>query len=363
VRVGYVLKHKIGHCPMEGEIYLLERAAGNQPRRALDLFYFDYGTDGQSANLFAEHLVRRHLRLHGWAEWLAAANDRLPGADRHRIVLEYRDRRPLTDAGLLMQTIPQQIDLTAAEDRLGAALLAEMGVPAGSRFICIHFRESGYWRGRKPEIGSDSDFRNANLDNAAQAMLAAAERGYYVIRLGALASRPLPVEHARIIDYTTRCRSEFMDVYLAARCSLMISTGSGIDTVSYLFRRPLLYLNLSSWGLEYLGAAQPMMFMFKQFRRDGRLMGFAEIVALGAQEFTVTKDFVAAGIALEEQSPDEITEAVTEMLDRLEGTHVPDAADQARRERIRAHIRNSPRYRDWQFDVPAAYLRKYDALL
>jgi putative glycosyltransferase (TIGR04372 family) len=363
VRVGYVLRHKIGHCPMEAEAYLLERAAGMQPRRALDLFYFDYGTDGQSANLFAEHLARRHLRIHDWVEWLAAANSMLPGADRHWITVYFRDRQDFADTHGLLAKVQPQITLTAAEKALGRALLAEMGVPVDGRFICFHVRSSGYWGARKQGIKDDSDFRNSSIANAEAAMLAAAERGYYVVRLGAAAAEPLSVQHPRIIDYARAHRCEFMDVYLAAECHVMVSTASGLDTIAYYSRRPIVFVNLSSWGWEYVGLPQAFLCIFKKFRREGRLMTFAEMLEMGAEEFTVSSQFAEAGITLEENAPEEIAAAVGEMLDRLEGKAAADAADEARQQRMRAYIRQASRYREWQFDVSPAYLRKYETLL
>jgi putative glycosyltransferase (TIGR04372 family) len=363
VRVGYVLRHKIGHCPMEAEAYLLERAAEIQPRRALDLFYFDYGTDGEIANLFAEHLARRHLRIHRWVEWLAAANKMLPGADRHWITVHFRDRQSFADTQSLLARFPPQIVLTDAEKALGRSLLQEMGVPPGGRFICFHVRDPGYWSSRKEDIGDASDFRNASIANFEPAMLAAAERGYYAIRIGARAATPLSVTHPRIVDYALGHRSEFMDVFLAAECHLMVSTASGLDTIAYFSRRPIVFVNLSAWGWEYVGLPQPYLCIFKRFRRESRLMTFAEITEAGAQEFTVTADFTTAGITLEENPPDEIKAAVEEMLDLLEGKPVAGAADRERQQRMKAHIRRAWRFRDWQFEMSPYYLRKYQALL
>jgi putative glycosyltransferase (TIGR04372 family) len=363
IRVGYVLRHKIGHCPMEAEAYLLERAVGLQPRNALDLFYFDYGTDGQAANLFAQYLVRRNLRIHRWAEWLAAANALLPGADVHRITIRFRDLHEFADRDRLLSRAAPQIVLNAAEKSLGRAILAEMGVPQGAPFVCFHVRDASYWATRKAGIGGDSDFRNASIENFETAMLAAAERGFHVIRLGAAAGAPLSLNHPGVIDYASGGRSEFMDVFLAAECHLMVSTASGLDTIAYYSRRAILFVDLSAWGWEYVGLPQPFSCIFKKFRRDGRLMTFAETIEAKAHEFTVTADFANAGIALEENTPDEIAAAVNEMLDRLDGKAAVDAADRDRQARMQAHIRLASRYRDWQFEVSPYYLRKYEALL
>jgi putative glycosyltransferase (TIGR04372 family) len=344
-------------------MYLLEREADLQPRYAFDLFYFDYGTDGQSANLFADFLVERKLRIHAWVEWLARANDMLPNADRHKITIAFRDKQAFADESGLLRRFPQQIDLTAEEEELGRSLLEEMGIPRGARFVCFHIREAAYWQNRKEGIDDSSDFRNSNIENYHEAMLSAANRGYYVLRIGAGTSRALPDIHPRIIDYASTHRTEFMDVFLAFRCSLMVSTGSGIDSLSYLSRRPMVLVNLVTWGAAFVGAPQPYICVFKKFWRDRRLMSFEEILKEHAQEYAITKKFQAENIDLEENAPDEIAESVNQMLDRLEGKEVLSAEDGRRQERMREYIARSRRYRKVQFEVSAHFLQKFESLL
>ena len=44
-------------------------------------------------------------------------------------------------------------------------------------------------------------------------------------------------------------KSDFMDIWLFANCTLCISTGTGPDLVSDVYRRPLLFLNYLPLGL------------------------------------------------------------------------------------------------------------------
>ena len=362
IRFGHVLKHKIGHCPLEAELYLLEKKAKIQPEGAVDLFYFQHGTDGQAANMFSMTLAKRSIVTSPLVELLAIANAWVPGGDRHRIAIHLRDTHQLADVDKLMLRVPQQIDLTDQEDALGRDTLAQLGVPRDAKFVCFHVRSPSYWTRRRPGIGSDSDFRNSTIESYFEAMRLAAERGYYVLRVGDPLLPPLPEIHPRVIDYCTRARTEFMDVYLAARCSLMVSTASGIDAVSYMFRRPILYVNVVTWGYMFINMPQPSQCMFKTFMKDGKPMKLEAVVAAGAQGFTTSDQFAAAGITLQENTSEEIAQAVAEMLDGLEGKAVdPQTAEL--QQRMRAIIDTVPRYADWQFEVPGSYLRKHSELL
>ncbi len=364
IRFGTVRVHKIGHCPLEVEFYLLERAGGVQPKRALDFFHFLRGTDGLAANEFARHLAERNIRIHPAVEWLCMANDLIPGGKSHRIVIDLVHTLPFADIRGLLGKFPVQVSLTDDEKQLGADLLREMGVPAGAEVVCFHIRDAGYWKTRKQNINNDSDFRNSSQANYYEAMKAVAERGYYVLRLGASSSEPLPDLHPRIIDYAVRHRSEFMDVYLAATCKMMVSTASGIDAVSYEFRRPLVFVNLVAYGTTFCNFSQPFLWIFKKFvDRTGKQMTFAEINAARAHSFDITEEFIKSGISVEENTPGEITDTVLEMLDHLEGTGQMTAEDEQRQDMMRQHLRTIARHAQNPPRVGRAYLEKYEHLL
>ena len=63
--------------------------------------------------------------------------------------------------------------------------------------------------------------------------------GYYVIRMGVKASKPLKSSNPKIIDYAnSKIRNDFLDIYLGAKCSLCISTSMGFDQVLTSLRFP-----------------------------------------------------------------------------------------------------------------------------
>jgi len=78
----------------------------------------------------------------------------------------------------------------------------------------------------------------SNFNDAAQLL---ADRGFQVVRLGVSTSqRFLAADEKVIFDYANNgFRDEFLDVFLVARCSFMMSTSSGIDSLSQTFRKPL----------------------------------------------------------------------------------------------------------------------------
>ena len=79
------------------------------------------------------------------------------------------------------------------------------------------------------------DFKIKIFKEAAEAL---ANRGYYVFRMGAKVNEKLKSNNKKIIDYAnSNLRSEFMDIFLGAKCNFCISTGHGFDMLPYVFNK------------------------------------------------------------------------------------------------------------------------------
>jgi putative glycosyltransferase (TIGR04372 family) len=149
------------------------------------------------------------------------------------------------------------------------------------------------------------------------------DRGYVVVRMGSLVTQSMGANDPRIIDYAVNGHhSEFMDIYLGSKCAFCVGTGTGWDLVpSILFRRPTLYTNLVPLG--YVPSYSDK-FMFTTKRHiaagQGRELTLSEIFSRGVGFCLETSGYTSQGVDLIESTPEEIRDAVMEMIERLEGT-------------------------------------------
>jgi hypothetical protein len=242
VRVKVMMSERVGHLAGNTEIYLCARDARmNEPGvRHVDLWYHNWPISNRQ-------LARMWQRqLHIWPAWLLKPVDRmnrvLPGAVKHQIGANAEMDR---DVFNLLERFPPHLKFTADEEARGQAGLRDLGIPAGVPFVCLNVRDSSYLERSVPwkDWGYHS-YRNSRIDNYVTAAQELAGQGYYVVRMGSLVKEPLPVADPRIIDYATNGRrSDFMDVYLSARAAFFISTGTGLDAIAMVFRRPYLFVN------------------------------------------------------------------------------------------------------------------------
>lgn len=319
VRFGGLFSSRIGHFAANTDLYLCERDAGiNVPdQHYVDLFYMSKPICNQQLAT----MWNRILRI--WPVWILAPisrmNRMIPGWESHEIGNNTQNDR---DVHNLLDRFPPHLELTAEEEEKGEAGLRALGIPVGAPFVCLIVRDSVYLDTHQPYDWSYHDYRDSDIQNYVVAAEELADRGYFVIRMGATVRESIKTIHPRVIDYATNgMRSDFMDIYLGARCEFCISTGTGWDYIPGIFRRPIVYVSFVPLGaLSTFCASNLSLTKTHWFTRENRRLTLKEIFTHGVGFCVYTSDFETKGIRLIENTPEEIRDVVIEMAERLNGT-------------------------------------------
>ena len=321
VRFNRMIIWRIGHFAANVELYLCEMDAGiNRPEgHFIDVWYYP---SVECCNKQLLHMWKRllHMGPGGLLAPIVWINSLIPGGDIHQIG---NNTKGDIDVHNLLDRFPPHLGWLPEEEKRGESGLRDLGIPEGAPFVCLLVRDSGYLHNQSPHLDwSRHDHRDCDIRNYIQAAQELAKRGYYVVRMGKIVKKALNVEHPMIIDYATNgMRSDFMDIYLGAKCAFCISNGSGFDAVPYIFRRPVLYVDYVPLGLIYTGSMRYISTTKKHWLRDqGRFMTFNEIFDRGLGYSTHSGSFYDMGVELIESTPEEVTAAVLEMEERLNGT-------------------------------------------
>lgn len=331
VRINGLLSFRIGHFAANIELYLCEMAAGiNVPnQRYVDIFFMI----SPIANHQLAIMWRRVLRV--WPSFILAPiariNNYIPGGNLHKISTTMgRDIYNLYDR------FPPKLQFTAEEESRGKAHLSAMGLPKGAEFICLNVRDSAYLDGHIARDWSYHNYRDSNIQNFVLAAETLAERGYFVIRMGAKVHEAINTAHPMIIDYATNgMRSDFMDIYLGAKCLFAISTGSGWDGIPEIQRRPIVYVNYGPLG--YLCTMRNLTISIVKHHYSlakGRELSLSEIFSVGVGFCLDSSAYKSKGVSLIENTPAEICDAAIEMIERLNGTWLTDEYDKVLQQRF-----------------------------
>jgi len=313
IRFGPLMSERIGHfagCP---EVYLCEREAGMYGRsRSIDIFYYS----SVICNQQLKRMWGRILHVCSFVGPIDKANRYLPGGKKHMI--PWRARLDRDIYGLLAQT-KSHLSFTSQEEDLGRSALQKLGI--NNSFICFYARDPAYLNA----VFQDKDwnyhsYRNSTIHNYIPAAEKMVSKGYDVIRMGSIVKEALKVANPKIIDYATTSRTDFLDVYLGAKCQFFICDTAGIFLIPMVFRRPIAWVNFVP--LEDLPTYGPNNLLIPKklwLRDEHRFLTFREILNSNVGGFWSSIQYERLRIEVIENTQEEITALVVEMDERLKG--------------------------------------------
>ncbi len=334
VRIGGLLSSRLGHFAANTELYLCEQDAFiNTPKQQyVDLFFF---ANKPICNLQLAKMWKR--LLHIWPYWLlspiANVNRVIPYGAVHEIGNNTQSDRDIHN---LLDRFPPHLQFNHAEEERGKSGLLALGIPKGSRFVCLNVRDSAYLNKYQPGEWDYHNYRDSDVQNYVLAAETVADLGYFVIRMGVFVHAPIKSINPRVIDYATNgMRSDFMDIYLGANCEFCISVGSGFDAIPFSFHRPTVYVNMVPLG--YLGTyIKNAIGITKHYYKvqEGRELTMNEIFTQDLGFSPYASYYKSKGIQFIENTPEEIRDVVVEMAERLNGTWQQHEYDEALQRRF-----------------------------
>lgn len=314
VRFVYHNQYRIGHLAINMGIFWLMKQKGLYPP-GLDIFAIDD----------KKHFVSNRYLLDKWlAKFPHSALVRYLPEGTAKLLMTEPVCTSIDYYNVIATADEPPLTFDAEENLLAAEELKKMGVPRDAKIATLVCRDSRYMDNAHP--GTDwsyHNYRDVDVNTYRLACEYLADKGYYILRLGADQKEPLIWENERIIDYAFRNRTEFMDVWLSANCDLCISSSTGPDGITYIQNRPILYTNFlpHHFVLSWLPNA---IFLFKDLARidDGAIVPIDEALnpenPLGG--YFKAQDYLNAGYRWIDNSPEEILAATKDMLAFMDGS-------------------------------------------
>ena len=342
IRFGAIRSNRIGAFPEDLEPYLNERELGMQNPKAVDIFHYKTPI----SNYQYKRMADRAVRTSRFARPFGRVNLAIPGGSKH--VVTRSSTRFAECAENMYQLLPNArvyLSFTPEEERKGREHLQELGIPPGAAFVCFQARDSAYFDALiSRDWSSKHDYRNNAINNYLSAAEELANRGYFAIRMGSIVKEALATSNPRVLDYSTTGRTDFLDIYLSAKCDFFLTCASGLEAIAFYFRRPIALVNhvpfaaARGWGPNDLWIPKKHW-----LREERRFMTFPEILDSGASRFGATEQYNRMGIEVVENTPEEIADLAVEMDERLKGTWKTTEEDEQLQRRIRSLFKFSDR--------------------
>jgi len=348
---------RIGHQAADLEVFLRRREMSPELKKQRVLIITE-----NAANIQLLKMARRKLTI-VHASLIVRLFDNLKKAYPNTAVLQiltgvWQTARPYLDYTKSL------LEFTEAEKKRGEKLLREIGVRDTNSFVCFHTRDKTYLQKATPELDfSYHDYRDCSIENYLLTAETLAKEGIWAIRVGAVVANPVFSSEPRVIDYASRYRSDFGDIYLATHCKFFLGTNCGITSVPNSFNVPVAWANVTPFG-EAAWRHTDLFIPKKYFDLTlNRLLTFREIMDRGGDRWGFAKHYVEAKVQLVENSPEEICDLALEMNARIDGNWTPHVDDEKLQECFRALFGSSHASYGFTSKVGAAFLRKNRHLL
>ena len=167
--------------------------------------------------------------------------------------------------------------------------------------------------------------------------------------MGAVVEKPFNLKNPKIIDYAnSNLRSDFMDIYLGAKCNFCISTGSGFQCLPALFRKPIIDLSVPLGDKMTHSEKYLLMIKHHFLKKEKRRLSLSEIFSYGVAYAFETKTFEQKGIELVENTSEEIKDLVIEMVEKLEYKKKLDPEDEELQKKFRNLYASNIKSYDYQ---------------
>jgi len=321
IRFGILDNSRIGHF-IYPELYLCEKDAGLSvpAKNVIDFF----GVEDKSCNEQFMLMWRRILHL--WPLWIIPpiliVNRAIPFGNDHEVPNCITSSGTGRDINNLLDYVGIHLYFTVDEQKKGEKYLRGMGIPKGESYVCLIVRDGKYLTSKIPSKDWDyHNYRDSEIDNYVLAAEELAKRGFYVIRMGEKVNKALQSSNTKIIDYANNgMRTDFMDIYLCANCAFTITSGTGLDAIPNIFRRPLVYVNNPPIGRLPTTKSNNIVISKHYFsKKVGHKLTLSEIFNQGAGYLMYSLEYGSKDIELIENTPEEIRDVCVEMVERLSG--------------------------------------------
>ena len=321
IRFININSHRIGHFATNIELYFceLEKKIIKPNKFFLDIAFCDDAFP--TCNNYLLKLWKREIIF--WPASLCYAIIRINkfldtiivGSSKHVISSSKSDR----DIFNLLDMTNPKIKLKKEEIADGDKFILEkFGINKKDKIVCLTARDNKYLKETNKSIDySYHDYRDTDINRFNKSIKTLIDLGYFVFRMGVSVNKPVMIEHSNVIDYAYNgMRTDFLDVYLAQRCSFCISTSTGFDALPLIFRKHIGYITVPI-GLVYTFSEKFVSITKHHYSLDKkRNLNLREIFQNNLGFAKKSSDFSDKNITLNENSEEEINDLVIEIHER-----------------------------------------------
>jgi len=308
--------HRYGHLALEPEIFLAEReiikSTNASSKRVISVW--SLGPVAKQSNKYLASKWKQELLV--FPSWFVNS---LHSVGSVFPVLKLNEPKlSITGSMNGLDKTASHVSFTANEIEEGKKGLVNIGINPDKPYVCLIVRDGGHYKSKGEIESAGYEVLNFDINNFFGVAEALLESGFQVIRMGSGTERPFTGKPEGVIDYALlNNRSEFLDVFIAATCEFAVSTQTGPDAVCMLFRRPVLYVDVTSY-IQFFFGSKLATWSPARLHKNGKILNLSEILNSEIAWFKDPTLFSKNGISQQKSSSSELKELVLSYI-RMRG--------------------------------------------
>lgn len=306
IRFGYARTDRLGELVPQMALYLATRK-----EEYLDLWFFTH----PYCNTVIVEKIKALPEIRKW---------RLGENLFHIIYKKLRSQTALQEFCIVLHNRdvkneirrkPSFLKMTKKETQAGYKFLERRKIKKTDPFVCLHVRDSRYLKNLEgPEAEEIHTYRNSEISNYKKAIQWLCKKRIHVFRMGKDQSQKMLINNKYFHDYAfLEERSDLLDLFLGTRCYFVITTCSGWDSIPiYSFKRVLITNLFPIY--DFPSFYKKCFMIFKKYfsKKERKHLNLREIHDRGLRRETSKAVLDLKGVVIQENSQDEILEAVKE---------------------------------------------------
>ena len=314
IRFHPIVSTRIGHFLANVETYLCKKKYFKKKNKKIIIDIHFYNKDVYAkkkiCNLQVDLMVRRLLVIFPtnliFPLWYF--NNFFPDSSKF-LVNNTSDRDPLG----LYDIYENNFKFNEIEIAKGEEKLCKIGIPSGSKFVCLNVRDNSYLKKTSSNNFDYHSYRNWDISNFEEAIKELIANKIYVVRVGKFSEKNTNINSNFFIDITNSINDDFLDIYLGANCYFCISTQTGFDAIPYVFRRPIAYITVP---ISHFHTSSRRYFLFTKYHifKSKKKLNLKEIFEKNFHDLIHTNDFKNNNVELLDLSKYDLKLFIKDML-------------------------------------------------
>lgn len=318
VRVGELESRLIGHFSLPVELYLSDLELGliKNEGKVFDIFFFNKKISNRFlsakwSQLFNIYPAFPWGQLHYFLILTGVANSHLVPLRHWRNSNAWQ-----IDFNQSLNKTKPHFKFSNEEIVASEKILNQLGINRHYPVVCFHIRDAIFHGNHIHNLNRRGP-RDSKIGIFEKSMAELAANDINVIRVGRKMSQPIKLSK-NLIDYAfSDLQDDMTDIYMMFKSDFIVGTLSGLENVGLMFRKKVCAINVSEWRvLDNFDFTQIPLFLPKKFiwKESSIPLTLSEIISTRAYEFNWNKQFEKSGILYKDNSPDDIADAVNQML-------------------------------------------------